>query len=47
MELAKYYLLAGLLAGAIFGLHWVCVFDPIVWATRTTSTALVPQANGP
>jgi polyferredoxin/NAD-dependent dihydropyrimidine dehydrogenase PreA subunit len=44
-QLSKYYLLAGLLAGAVFGLHWVCVLDPIVFLTRTTSTALVPAAQ--
>jgi polyferredoxin len=44
-QLTKYYLLAGLLVGAIFGLHWVCIFDPIVWLTRTTSTALVPATQ--
>ncbi len=42
---AKYYILVGFLAGAIFGLHWICVFDPIVWLTRTTTTALVPAAQ--
>ncbi len=44
-QLAKYYILVGLLAAAIFGLHWICVLDPIVWLTRTTSTALVPAAQ--
>ncbi len=44
-QTAKYYLLAGLLVGAIFGLHWVCVLDPIAWLTRTTSTALVPATQ--
>jgi len=44
-QLAKYYLLAAFLAGAVFGLHWVVVLDPIVWLTRTTATALVPAAR--
>ena len=44
-QLAKYYILAGFLVGALFGLHWICVFDPIVWLTRTTSTALVPATQ--
>jgi polyferredoxin/formate hydrogenlyase subunit 6/NADH:ubiquinone oxidoreductase subunit I len=44
-QLTKYYLLLGLLVGAIFGLHWVCILDPIVWLTRTTSTALVPATQ--
>jgi polyferredoxin len=44
-QLAKYYLLAGLLAGAAFGFHWVTIFDPIVLLTRTTTTALLPAAQ--
>jgi polyferredoxin len=44
-QLAKYYLLAAFLVGAVFGLHWVCIFDPMVWLTRTTTTALLPAAQ--
>ncbi|MGW8257710.1 MAG: 4Fe-4S dicluster domain-containing protein [Thermoguttaceae bacterium] len=44
-QTGKYYVLVGLLCGAIFGLHWVCVFDPIVFLTRSTSTALLPVAQ--
>jgi MauM/NapG family ferredoxin protein len=41
----KYYVLIGFLAAAVFGLHWVCAFDPIVWLTRTTAAALVPASQ--
>lgn len=41
----KYYLLAGFLAMAVFGGHWVAVFDPLVLLYRTTTTALVPGAQ--
>jgi MauM/NapG family ferredoxin protein len=41
----KYYVLVGLLVGSVFGLHWICVLDPIVWLTRTTSTALIPATQ--
>ncbi|MGA2061788.1 MAG: 4Fe-4S binding protein [Thermoguttaceae bacterium] len=44
-QLAKYYFLVGMLVAGVFGLHWICVLDPIVWLTRTTSTALVPAAQ--
>lgn len=44
-QLAKYYLLAAFLVGAVFGLHWVCIFDPLVWLTRTTTTAFLPAAQ--
>jgi polyferredoxin len=44
-QLTKYYLLAAFLAGAVFGLHWVVVLDPIVWLTRSTATGLVPAAR--
>lgn len=46
-QLAKYYLLIGLLGMAVFGGHWVCIFDPIVLLYRTTATALFPGCNGP
>jgi MauM/NapG family ferredoxin protein len=39
---AKYYLLAGLLVMAVFGGHWVTIFDPLVLLYRTTTTALLP-----
>ena len=41
-QLAKYYLLIGLLVMALFGGHWVCIFDPIVLLYRTTTVALLP-----
>ncbi|MCR4410945.1 MAG: 4Fe-4S dicluster domain-containing protein [Thermoguttaceae bacterium] len=42
---AKYYLLAGFLAMAVFGGHWVTVFDPLVMLYRTVTTALLPGAQ--
>ena len=39
---AKYYLLAALLLMALFGSHWIGVFDPISLLYRTTTTALYP-----
>ena len=41
-QVAKYYVLAGFLAMAVFGGHWVCVLDPLVLLYRTTTTALLP-----
>ncbi len=41
----KYYLLAGLLIPALFGLHFICVFDPLVLLTRTSGTALLPAVQ--
>ena len=39
----KYYLLVGLLAGALLGLHWVTIFDPLVLLYRTTATVLLAR----
>jgi MauM/NapG family ferredoxin protein len=44
-QLAKYYLLAGFLAMALLGGHWVCAFDPIVLLYRTTTTVLFPAVQ--
>lgn len=44
-QLAKYYLLVGMLAMAVLGGHWVCIVDPIVLLYRTTATALLPAAQ--
>ena len=42
---AKYYLLAGMLVMAVFGSHWLMIFDPLVLLYRTTATALLPAAQ--
>jgi len=42
---AKYYLLAGLLAMALFGGHWAGVFDPMPLLFRATATVLYPGAQ--
>jgi len=42
LQLAKYYLLVGFLAMALFGGHWVAIFDPLVLLYRTTTTVLAP-----
>jgi len=39
---AKYYLLVAFLAMAVFGSHWVAIFDPLVMLYRTTTVALLP-----
>jgi len=44
-QLAKYYLLIGMLVMAVLGGHWVCIFDPIVLLYRTTTVALLPGAQ--
>jgi len=44
-QLAKYYVLLAFLASALFGGHWLCIFDPLVLLYRTTTTALVPSAQ--
>ncbi len=44
-QLAKYYLLIGFLVMAVLGTHWVCVFDPLVFLYRTTTTALLPASQ--
>lgn len=41
-QLAKYYLLVAFLAMAVFGGHWVTIFDPLVLLYRTTTTVLLP-----
>ncbi len=42
---AKYYLLVGLLIMALFGAHWIGVFDPISLLYRATATALYPAVQ--
>ena len=42
---AKYYVLVALLVMAVFGAHWIGVFDPISLLYRTTATALLPGAQ--
>ena len=39
---AKYYLLAGALAMAVLGGHWITIFDPLVLLYRTVATAMAP-----
>ena len=41
-QLTKYYVLIGFLVMAVFGVHWICVLDPLVLLYRTTTTALLP-----
>lgn len=41
----KYYLLAGFLAMALFGGHWVCVLDPLVLSYRSLATGVLPAAQ--
>jgi polyferredoxin len=41
----KYYLLIGLIVMAVFGVHWIGVFDPIALLYRTTATALLPATQ--
>ena len=38
----KYYLLAGFLAMALLGSHWVCAFDPLALLERSLTTAALP-----
>jgi polyferredoxin len=38
----KYYLLAGFLAMAVLGGHWVCVFDPLVLLYRSMTSTMLP-----
>ncbi|MDQ1255716.1 MAG: hypothetical protein QG656_310 [Candidatus Hydrogenedentes bacterium] len=42
---AKYYLLVALLVMALFGVHWIGVFDPISQLYRVTATVLYPGAQ--
>lgn len=39
---AKYYVLAGFIAMALLGGHWVTIFDPIVLLYRSTTAAVLP-----
>ena len=41
----KYLLLVGLLVMALFGSHWVTIFDPLVLLYRTTATAVLPAVQ--
>lgn len=41
----KYLLLAGLLVMALFGVHWIGVFDPIAITYRSIATVLLPAAQ--
>ena len=41
----KYYLLAGLLVMAVFGSHWIGVFDPMSLLFRATAAAVYPGAQ--
>jgi len=41
----KYYVLIGFLVGAVFGLHWLTIFDPLVLLYRTTAVSLMPAAQ--
>ncbi len=38
----KYYVLVGMLAAAVFGGHWITIFDPLVLFYRSLTTALFP-----
>jgi len=42
---AKYYVLIAMLVLAAVGTHWVCLFDPLVFLYRTTTTALLPATQ--
>ncbi len=42
---SKYYLLTALAVMALFGVHWVGVFDPISLLVRSTTTALLPATQ--
>ena len=44
-QLAKYYILVGLLIPALFGLHFICILDPLVLLTRSSTTALLPAVQ--
>ena len=41
----KYYVLVGLLIMALFGVHWVGVFDPMALLYRVTATVLYPATQ--
>lgn len=38
----KYYVLIGLVAMALFGVHWGAIWDPLVLLYRTTAAAILP-----
>jgi len=42
---AKYYVLIAMLAMAALGVHWVCLFDPLVLLYRATTTAFLPATQ--
>jgi polyferredoxin len=44
-QLAKYFVLIGLLVMALFGVQWLTLFDPMVILYRTTTTALWPAVQ--
>lgn len=41
----KYYVLVGMLAAAVFGGHWITIFDPLVLFYRTLTTAIFPAVQ--
>lgn len=44
-QLAKYFVLIGVLVMAVFGVQWLILLDPIVILYRTTATALWPAVQ--
>jgi len=44
-QLAKYYILVGLLVMAAWGVRWGAVFDPLVLLYRTTTVAILPGSH--
>jgi MauM/NapG family ferredoxin protein len=44
-QLTKYCLLIGMLLMAAFGVHGVCVFDPLVFLYRSCATAVMPAGQ--
>lgn len=45
-QLAKYYVLAGLVVMALFGVQWLVLFDPLVILYRTLATTIWPATQG-
>jgi MauM/NapG family ferredoxin protein len=41
----KYYLLVAMLVAAIFGAHWISIFDPLVLFYRTLTAGLFPTVQ--
>jgi MauM/NapG family ferredoxin protein len=41
----KYFVLVGALVMALFGSHWICIFDPLVLLTRSMATAVFPAVQ--